>query len=275
MIDSKIDFYSGERMSENLNEFKSILTKLYLSDPCSVLPNPLWKTFGHLTAIQTDIKLKGDNVTKLQAFNQREFMVYWSSFYESPDIREAVKKEFRLVVINQKYESFFDKLSFPIIMRYFRLKHSGAELSAALSSQYYFEDVNTQKDCLIVSDFIGRCYENIKPSEKRVKSWTETGVFDNSLWLWIKEKGSGIPIALGIGERDTVNGEGSLEYIQVDPAFRGKGICKALVNELVHRLYSKISIVTVSGDLYNISNCEAVYRKCNFEGDNVWSVLKK
>jgi len=273
--DFKIIVYSGEHMSENLNEFKSILTKVYLSDPCSVLPNPLWKTFSHLTDIRTDIKSKGDNVTKLQAFNQREFIIYWSCFYESPDISETEKKEFRIVVINHKYESFFDKISFPIVMRYFRLQHSGTELPAVLSSQYYYEDVNIEKECHMVSDFIGKCYENIKPSEKRVKSWTETGVFDNSLWLWIKEKGSGTPVALGIAEKDVINGEGSLEYIQVDPAFRGKGLCKALVNELVHRLYTKISIITVSGDLYNISNCEAVYRKCNFEGDSVWSVLKK
>jgi len=64
--DFKIIVYSGEHMSENLNEFKSILTKVYLSDPCSVLPNPLWKTFSHLTDIRTDIKSKGDNVTKLK-----------------------------------------------------------------------------------------------------------------------------------------------------------------------------------------------------------------
>ena len=61
--------------------------------------------------------------------------------------------------------------------------------------------------------------------------------------------------------------------MQVLPQKRGRGLGKAIVNELLIRLKSKAKFVTVSGQIDNKTNPEALYRKCGFKGDDIWCVI--
>ena len=56
-------------------------------------------------------------------------------------------------------------------------------------------------------------------------------------------------IASGIVEFDSETKEGSLEWIQVDPAFQRRGYGKMIVNELFYRLAKMTTFVMVSGRL--------------------------
>lgn len=74
---------------------------------------------------------------------------------------------------------------------------------------------------------------------------------------------------------DTEIGEGILEWIQVSEKYRGKGIGKFIVNELLQRMNGMASFVTVSGQVNNSTNPEALYRKCGFEGNDIWHIMYK
>ena len=99
-------------------------------------------------------------------------------------------------------------------------------------------------------------------------------VFDNDLWVFICDKQSLSPIALGIADFDRNIGEGSLEWIQALPDYRGRGLGTKIVFELLFRLKEKASFITVSGEVYNPTNPETLYRKCGFSGDDVWYVFR-
>ena len=76
--------------------------------------------------------------------------------------------------------------------------------------------------------------------------------------------------ASGIAEFDEVCREGIIEWVQVLPAYRGRGLGKKIVDVLLNRLKSiGASFVTVSGNLDNTSKPLELYRKCGFTGDDI------
>ncbi|MCL2279392.1 MAG: hypothetical protein FWC20_08325 [Oscillospiraceae bacterium] len=102
--------------------------------------------------------------------------------------------------------------------------------------------------------------------------WTKYPVFDNNIWIWVWDNIANVPAALGIADFDSDISEGSLEWIQVLPNYRGKGFGEAVTLELLFRLSKKADFVTVSGEVENITNPERLYRKCGFTGEAVWIV---
>lgn len=122
---------------------------------------------------------------------------------------------------------------------------------------------------------INSCYERIGIIEKELRSYTLRPVYDASLWLAVKDDQTGKIVATGIAELDREIGEGVLEWIQVSESCRGKGLGSYIVLELLGRLKTRADFVTVSGQCYNATNPEALYRKCGFAGNDVWHILKK
>jgi FR47-like protein. len=122
--------------------------------------------------------------------------------------------------------------------------------------------------------FINCCYKGYDIKADDVLRWTKYPVFDNDLWVFICEKSSSIPVALGIADFDSDIKEGSLEWIQVLPEKRGMGFGQKIVCELLSRLNKKAKFVTVSGECENPSNPEKLYRKCGFAGNDVWCVSR-
>ncbi|MCC8072948.1 MAG: GNAT family N-acetyltransferase [Clostridiales bacterium] len=69
--------------------------------------------------------------------------------------------------------------------------------------------------------------------------------------------------------------EGILEWIQVVPGFRKKGIGTAIVNQLLYRLSLIADFATVSEKVKNETKPEKLYRKCGFVGNDIWHILRK
>jgi GNAT superfamily N-acetyltransferase len=130
-------------------------------------------------------------------------------------------------------------------------------------------------DLVAVADLICRCYDVLKPSPETIARWCEHPVFREDLWIWIVEKSTGDPVGLGIAEFDSSVPEGSLEWIQVLPSYRGWGLGRAVVTALLDRLQDEASFTTVSGRVDNRTHPENLYRRCGFRGKDNWWVLAK
>lgn len=111
-------------------------------------------------------------------------------------------------------------------------------------------------------------------SAESVVNWANHPVFDRDSWIWVIDEKRGVPVGLGIAEVDTTIPEASLERIQVLPEYRGKGLGKAIVLELLGRLQDRVEFTTVSGEVANDIKPEELYRRCGFEGDDVWWLLR-
>ncbi|MGL5087309.1 MAG: GNAT family N-acetyltransferase [Clostridium sp.] len=64
-----------------------------------------------------------------------------------------------------------------------------------------------------------------------------------------------------------------LEWIQILPEYRGLRLGKAIVMRLLLNMCKQVDFVTVSGKVDNKTNPEKLYRKCGFEGKDIWHVI--
>lgn len=160
---------------------------------------------------------------------------------------------------------------------YFRLKHTLISIQApSLNANFEFKNVDTTciDNLKEVVDIINKSYTHIQVDLDTVISWTKSAVFDEKLWVFIVDRQTQNVAALGIGERDIEVGEGMLEWIQVLPEYRGQSLGQAIVNKLLIN-FSDCDFVTVSGEVDNKTNPERLYRKCGFEGDDIWHIISK
>ncbi len=168
----------------------------------------------------------------------------------------------------------YDETKFPeyIDEPYFRLIHHLKALSAPILPQGYSIAQAALSD---FSAHINSCYDGIGISEAELNAYAARPVYDASLWLAVKDDQTDKIAATGIAEIDRDIGEGVLEWIQVSGAFRGKGLGRYIVSELLWRMKETARFVTVSGQCNNPAIPEKLYRRCGFTGSDVWHVLKK
>ena len=164
------------------------------------------------------------------------------------------------------------KNGYNICQKFFRIKHNLKFINKVKSLIMY---VDIEKDKLELINMINECYknENILVSIDDVNNWTSHPTFNSKLWIKIIVDNK--IIASGIAEYDKECKEGILEWIQVLPNYRKKGYGKDIVNSLLLSLKELgATFVTVSGNLDNATKPELLYRKCGFEGNDLWYICK-
>lgn len=181
-----------------------------------------------------------------------------------------------LVVHDEDYSA--DKNTQYVDKLYFRLKHNLKNVELVkLDGMFKFRNVDTNSvnDLKEVVCIINKCYTDIQVDLNQVIQWTRSEVFDKNLWVFINDVEKQIPAALGIAELDKGVREGALEWIQVLPEYRNCKLGQAVVINLLVNLLDKADFVTVSGQVDNKTNPEKLYRRCGFQGNDIWHVVVK
>ena len=158
--------------------------------------------------------------------------------------------------------------------KYFRLYHNLKEIPEIRTDCFEITTA-ARKDFKTIVQIINDSYTDISVSKELIKSYTKTPVYNEKLWIMVKEKGTGKYIGCGIADFDIEAKELILEWIQVLPQYRGKKIGQLIVTELLFRMKDIAAFVTVSGKVDNATNPESLYRKCGFVGNDVWHILHK
>lgn len=156
--------------------------------------------------------------------------------------------------------------------RFFKLIHRMNDIEKPVWDNRY------EMVCCEVSEYakhIAGCYSDIGISTEALLDYQTHTVHDGNLWIAVTERGQNIIIASGIAEVDTDIKEGILEWIQVSPEYRGKGLGKFIVSELLWRMKDKADFVTVSGKVDNPTNPRDLYKACGFCGEEIWHVMRK
>ncbi len=158
--------------------------------------------------------------------------------------------------------------------KYFRLYHNLKEISRVITNDFEITTA-TRKDIKVMVQIINDSYTDISVNKELIKSYTKTPVYNEALWIMVKEKATDNYIGCGIADFDTEAKELILEWIQVLPQYRGKKIGQLIVTVLLFRMKDVADFATVSGKVNNITNPEVLYRKCGFTGNDVWHILHK
>jgi len=167
----------------------------------------------------------------------------------------------------EKYEGYEDT-------RYFRIFNLLSDDTTISSADICFSTVEvTELETL--AGVINACYEDLHMFCKQLVSYTKQPVYAPDLWIWACDRMSGEKMGCGLADYDAEIGELSLEWIQVLPQFRRRGVGEAIVREILRRRPAGARFATVSGKVDDKNCPEALYRKCGFLGDDVWHVLRK
>ncbi len=122
---------------------------------------------------------------------------------------------------------------------------------------------------------INLCYTHseINVSADYIESLTKTKVYCPETWIGAYKDGtlSGSVIC----DFDSETGEAVIEWLQVLPIYRNRGIASALVCNALKIMKNFADFATVSGECDNITNPEKVYRRCGFSGNDVWHIMSK
>jgi GNAT superfamily N-acetyltransferase len=265
-------------------KFREALLSIYREIPCQVLPNALWKTLAfHKDAEALFVMSKnGDRlanrVTHLEMWKKRQLYVYWDKNRQRLNLSRQHLRRLKFALMHQDFASAIPNRYLPIREPYFRLIKNKTDnnppVPPHLPAGFRFANVHVETEASFVSDLINQCYTDSHVTPEIVKRWTHHPVFEPNLWLWVMDEKSNTPVGLGIAELDTQVPEGSLEWIQVLPAYRRRGLGQAIVQALLCRLHRHVAFTTVAGRMDNRTHPEALYRRCGFRGDDIWWVLK-
>lgn len=157
--------------------------------------------------------------------------------------------------------------------RYFKLCRELTDTKApALPEGYLPADA----DPAALARHICACYDAEGVTAAELEEYRAHPVYDPSLWLAVAEREGGAIVASGIAELDRRIGEGVLEWIQVSPAHRRRGLGAYIVRELLHRMKNAGAVfATVSGKADSASNPLSLYNACGFGDKVVWHILRK
>ena len=157
--------------------------------------------------------------------------------------------------------------------RFFRVKHGLKDLPPA---DFDYDTIAVDLQTRELAEMIRASYRHagISVGEEDILRWKEHETFREDLWVYICAPG-GIMAASGIAEYDEACREGSIEWVQVLPEYRRKGLGRKIVTVLLNRLRNMgADFATVSGDLDDPCRPLELYRACGFEGDDIWYVCR-
>ncbi len=157
---------------------------------------------------------------------------------------------------------------------YFRLYHPLSNIKRSIPDWICIHtakinDINT------IVRIINESYSYLSVDKKQMLEYRNACVFDKEMWVIVYDKKTLCPMGCGIADYDDEINEGILEWVQVLPNYRNMGIGTVIVNELLFRLSQKANFATVSGKVIDETYPEKLYRKCGFQGNDVWHILRK
>ena len=249
----------------------ALLQAIYTQDPCRTLPNAFWKTAVRIQ--ESDISISRDGsgaLSSLVIWEKGHIMAFWCADPAHHPLTQDEIDRAPFALVHAQALPVFEQREFTHQKPYFRLVNQGISRVYPCPSGFQLEIVDPEKDLTDVVSILRACYPRIKINRRIVQPWLSHPVYDPQLWLWAVDLQTGVKAGLGIAERDPQVQEASLEWIQVLPAYQGKGLGKAIVTELVRRVSGKVKFITVSGEVENKSRPEVLYRGCGFVGQDIW-----
>lgn len=155
---------------------------------------------------------------------------------------------------------------------YFKLKHDLKIIRSVLLPDGF---ALVRGSVEVFARHINSCYSEEHLSAEELSGYAARPVYRPELWIAVADASDGTIAASGIAELDSRIGEGILEWIQVSPGYRRRGLGSFVVCELLRRMQNTARFATVSGRLESECRPIALYQSCGFTDPVIWHVVSK
>jgi GNAT superfamily N-acetyltransferase len=218
-------------------------------------------------------RAENGELTGLALWQEGQLMMLWGRTPEETPLLAEEINGLSFALAHQTSLPVFAARTFSRREPYFRIIHKGQPPVYNCPPGFHYEAASPGEQAGAIAGLIRDCYEDMQVDESTVLAWRDTPAFAPDLWIWIRENDTGRRAALGIADLDPTVPEASLEWVQVHPDFRGRGLGKAIVAALLREVTGRAAFTTVSGRVDNRTQPERLYRRCGFTGSDVWWLL--
>jgi len=158
--------------------------------------------------------------------------------------------------------------------KYFRIRHDLKNIPEFCAAGIELEGIPADR-LGELADVIDRSYTHsgIRVSAEDLRGLTTAPVYCPELWIGAYFEGG--LVGSVICDHDAETGEGAVEWLQVLPEYRKRGIASALICKALRIMRGFADFASVSGECDNITSPERVYRRCGFTGNDVWHILRR
>jgi GNAT superfamily N-acetyltransferase len=250
------------------------LLSIYRQAPARTLPNAFWKTGVKLDDMRLITERTDDGeLAGLALWQEGQLMALWGRTPDEAPLSAAELAGLDFALVHQSCLPAFASRKFSRQEPYFRIIHKVPPPDYNCPPGFHYESAAPGEQASAIAELIRDCYEEINVDESTILAWRDTPAFAPNLWIWVCENDTGRRAALGIADLDLTVPETSLEWIQVHPDFRGKGLGKATVAALLRHVKGRAAFTSVSGRVDNRTQPERLYRRCGFTGSDIWWLL--
>lgn len=254
-------------------DFRRALTRAYIQNPCQVLPNPLWQTLARLDECETAFASDAQGVNRLEAWTNDSLILYWRREDRQPSMLINRKLAFQNAAI--MHQDFLDSPTVAGFKQWesrYRLLHRDAPVPAVEPPEGFrlAPVVNSRDEAQAVTAHIEQ-----QGALAQVQDWLQSPAFAPDLWWWLIDETSDQPAGIAIADLDPQLREASLLWLQIFPAYQGRGLGRYLTQDILRRIGGRALFTTVSGTVENRDNPGAFFQRCGFTGSDVWWFLSR
>jgi GNAT superfamily N-acetyltransferase len=246
--------------------------ELYVRNPCQVSCIAFWKIEQICLQSET-YRITDNGHTYLYAIRNQRLEFYWSDDKDRFILTQDQTQALELLVLHEDFYKLIaeDLKGYQVTESHPLIYDFTFSQGFNLSEDFFLADFDfdREQEFVFAAELLNRCYKNHNHDAEEIAGWCAQPVFDESLWIWVRTRGSNEVVGLGISTYQESIKETYLDWIQVLPKYQRKGIGSVLVGETINRAIDKSDIIRVTGMV------DGFYQNCGFEGTESWRVVTK
>ncbi len=261
-----------------------LIKTLYTQAPHATLYTPLCKAAPVLQQCHYLVSTDGERLSAILAYTSDSIEFAWSLPGRAETLRNLivqVKRRLKVLsfvpVMETGRRSWSEMLGLQPLGRYFRALYCGpAPVAPVLPPDLEIVSCESDADLENAAALMNAAYPSLPrlASVEGLRQMTRAAYYYPEGWFFLRDRRSGRDIGLAVNGYCRDVGEGFVEWVQVLPAFRQRGLGVLLVQESVHRLRAS-RCITVAGSLDAPFAVGDLYEKCGFAQTRQWTILSQ
>ena len=255
---------------------------IYESAPHAVLYTPLCKIAPVLRACHSLVSTDGARLCAAVAYRETSVEFAWALPRRGETLRNLLMQVKRrldtidfLPVVEGGRRAWSATLGLNVLGRYFRARYTGEGHDAPdWPEDFHVAPCDPARDLATAAALINEAYPSLPHfiTADDLAGLADTDAYLPDGWFFLNDERIGQPAGLALNGLCRETGEGFIDWIELLPRYRHRGLGSRLVRESIHRL-REARFITVSGSLDAPFAAGDLYRHCGFGPVAQWTIL--